>query len=308
MIDILLDEVYDGLHQGHVGPALTYLYAGLHEARVSRTPAAWRAQVDTVCLPHRLTELIHQDPLIGGSFRAARRHRPDYRFLDSIYYGVPVTVDEITPLGKTIFSYTVNSAASRAVRQQRRRIARLVDATAADVTRPRVLALEPGYMRAAELSFSLASGAVAHYTALSDSKALLARVARMYGRAGVSTVHGSLPAIAQGRQALTRLGQGKLDLIYAPLLFSQLSERPAQVLIMRMWAALRPGGRLFIANFLTDCLDAAFLDCYGGWRFHYRSLGEIAGLLREIPGHEVDAVDLTPDRQRVLGTLVIRKQ
>ena len=69
-----------------------------------------------------------------------------------------------------------------------------------------------------------------------------------------------------------------------------------------------PGGRLLIANFLTDCLDAAFLDCYGGWRFHYRSLGEIAGLIREIPGHEVDALDLTPDRQRVLGTLVIRKQ
>ena len=308
MIDTLLNEVYDGLHQGHVGPALTYLYAGLHEARVGLSPAAWRAQVDTVCLPHRLTELIHQDPLIGGSFRAARRHRPDYRFLDSIYYGVPVTVDEITPLGKTIFAYTVNSAMSQAVRQQRRRIARLVDATAADVAFPRVLALEPGYMRAAELSFSLASGDVAHYTALSDSKALLARVARMYGRAGVKTVHGSLSAIAQGRQALTRLGRGELDLIYAPLLFSQLSERPATMLAARMWEALRPGGRLLIANFLTDCLDAAFLDCYGGWRFHYRSLGEIAGLIREIPGHEVDALDLTSDCLRTIGTLILRKQ
>ncbi len=308
MIDTLLDEVYDGLHQGHVGPALTYLYAGLHEARVSLAPKAWRAQVDTVCLPHRLTELIHQDPLIGGSFRAARRRRPDYRFLDSIYYGVPVTVDEITPLGKTIFAYTINSAASWAVRQQRRRIARLVDATARSVVRPRVLALEPGYMRAAELSFSLASGDIGHYTALSDSKALLARVARMYGRAGVRTVHGSLPAIAQGSQALTTLGRGELDLIYAPLLFSQLSERPAAILAARMWEALRPGGRLLIANFLSDCQDAAFLDCYAGWRFHYRSLGEIAGLIGAIPGDEVEALDLTPDRQQVLGTLVIRKQ
>jgi hypothetical protein len=304
MIHTLLDEVHNGLTQGHVGQALTYLCAGLHEARRQRTAAAWHELVETVCLPHPLTALMHEDPLLHAGYKAAQRRLPDFRFLDSIYYRHPVTAQPVTPLGRRLFDYSVNTPLCRAIRAQRRALARRIDTVAARVERPRVMALEPGYMRAAELSFALAEERLDRYVAVSRNSAALAFVDRIYGQHGVSTFCGSL-AMASELQPAMRFDQ--LDLIYTPILFNLLSVQAAQSLLLRMWHVLRPGGELIITNFLADCPDTALFECYSGWHFHYRSLAEMAQLIQLIPHHKIDALDLTEDPQRVIGSLILRK-
>jgi hypothetical protein len=307
MIQGILDEAYVGIVTGKIGAALTLVYGELKVLRERLHLQQWEQLTARVCLPHPLTDLIRQDPLISCGFRAVQTRGPLDKLLDYVYYRLPFDAPETSPLGREMFTYTVNTAFSRAIRCRRKYIGQLLDGIAEQVEQPRIAVLDPGFLREAELSFALATGQIGDFLAFGNDETALRRIERTYGNEGVRTRYGSPWAVARGEQTLAELGIGNLDLIYTSALLNRLAVPEATTLIEQMWQAVRPGGYLFLSNILTGLADAAFLDCYAGWRLQYRTRREVADLIRFIPPTSISAMTLDTDPDRAYAFLVLRK-
>ncbi len=309
MIREILNESYAGMLEGQVGAALTLLHAGLDEARRRTSDHEWRSLIESVCLSHPVTAMIHQDPFTATAFAATGAGYTDQRSLDCIYYGAlrcGSGADTVS-LGRRIFGYTTNTAVARALRCQRRYVASVIDGVADAVACPRVLTIEPGRLREAELSFALANGALADLVAFGNDQPTLDQIARTYGRDGVRTVYGSPLAISRGDQSLADYGLRHFDLVYSSNFFNQLSTEAGQRLALSMWQALRPGGQLLISCVLAEAKDLAFLECYAGWQLVPRTRTEVADLIRTIPIAEIHGLTLDTDPDRAIAFLVLRK-
>ena len=65
------------------------------------------------------------------------------------------------------------------------------------------------------------------------------------------------------------------DLIYAAGLFDYLSARVCRRLMANLFARLRSGGRLLVANFVPGGRDAGYLQAFMDWRLIYRPKDDI---------------------------------
>lgn len=289
MITTILNESFDGIVQGVIGPALTYLYAGLHESRQQLADREWREQIDAVCLPHPLTHLIHQDPLIERALLAGLRGGQGTELLAYFCAPAPLENEALTPLGRTLFRYTTTTglaAAFRALHQE-------VDRRMADVNALQDNALSLVIDRTE--SFSAAPAAVEGQL---DFR----------WRGNHNRLHDVAPLPPRPAQGARPEHLSSYHFVASPLLFSRLTQPEAAALIIRMWAALRPGGTLLLANLLPGVVETAFLECYAGVRFCYRSLQEIGQLLHHIPVDEIGDLTLEADSDHVLGLLALQKE
>jgi hypothetical protein len=123
-----------------------------------------------------------------------------------------------------------------------------------------------------------------------------------------SRLHDFAPLSPRPPQGATPERLSGYRFVASPLMFSRLPQPEAAALLIRMWAALRPGGTLLLANLLPGVVETAFLECYTGAHFCYRSLVEIGQLLHHIPVDEIGDLTLEADSDRVLGILTLRKE
>ncbi|MCB0044767.1 MAG: class I SAM-dependent methyltransferase [Caldilineaceae bacterium] len=307
MVQDFLNETYAALLQGEVGAALTLLSAELSQIRQQTHDVEWTELVRDVFRPHPVTRLIHEDPLIGRGFHYARNHRSNATLFDYIYYYRPVDMDDVSSLGRALFTYTSNTPLARAIRYRRSYIGRMLDAVAAEVDRPSVVVLEPGHLREVEFSFALSQGEIGDFVALGGDEESLERIARTYGPEGVRVRCTSLRGMAYGRHSLADYGVGGEDFIYAPILFNYLHDGQARTVLSQMWQAVRPGGRILICNALADQSHAAFFECFADWLPHYRTWLEIAALAQVIPAEEVAALTLEDDPNHAMGFFMVQK-
>ena len=289
MITTILNETYEGIIQGSVGPALTYLYAGLHEERQQLTDREWQERIQAVCLPHPLTHLIHQDPLIERALIAGLRGGKGTELLAYFCAPVPLEREAMTPLGRALFGYTATTGLAAAFRSLHQEVERQMADASGLHEDARSLVID----RTQQFSAAPAS-AVAQ---------LDFRWPGNHGR-----LHDVAPLSPRPPQGARPEHLPGYDFVTSPLLFSRLTQPEAAALITRMWAALRPGGVLLLANLLPGVVETAFLECYAGVRFCYRSLQEIGQLLHHIPVAEIGDLTLEADSDRVLGVLTLQKE
>jgi SAM-dependent methyltransferase len=279
------------------------LFRGLRIVRQDSASQSWRDQA-RLCLDHPVRDLVHQDPITLRSYLKPRGYPGDAGLLDLIY-DVPTAEgrgSDWTELGLRVHQYTLNESAAVAVRSRRRLLASLIDIVAATRTKPRVLSVAAGHLREADLSRALRSGGVCELIAMDQDSRSLDEVERSYGHLGVRTLAASTRTLITHRHDL-----GTFDLVYAAGLYDYLSDATAARLTGELFALLRPGGRLLVANFLPETPAAGYMEAFMDWWLTYRSMAEIASLAAGIgPERSVAAQRLFVGDHRNVGFMMLK--
>jgi len=292
----LLDDTLTTLDAGEYRTALDGLYEGLLAVRRALPSQDWREFVQRA-VRHPLRERIHQDPMTRRSFEKPRGYAGDAVLLDYIY-GLR-TPESDDPVARAVYAHAASRPAARSVRRRRERIAGLIDSVAERRGAPiRVLSIAAGHMREGEISNAFSEGAVETFVALDSDAESCEEIRRSFPQAEVR--HGSFTSLFRERAFA-----GHFDLVYSAGLFDYLDERVASRLTARMFEMLRPGGTLFLTNFLPTTEDAGYMESYMGWELIFRSEQELAALTRVIAGTEVAGRRVFADEDATIGYLEV---
>ena len=95
-----------------------------------------------------------------------------------------------------------------------------------------------------------------------------------------------MPIARSVRELLEGAFEAEADLVYSAGLFDYLPDPVALKLLAVMWAWVRPGGRLVLANFADDSQERGYMEAFMDWWLLYRNEDQILAL-----GHSVQDVD-----------------
>jgi extracellular factor (EF) 3-hydroxypalmitic acid methyl ester biosynthesis protein len=299
LLDNVHEELIDG--DGPVYGVIDRLTKGLEAHRVSVSPDVWGASARALTR-HPLTHLLHQDPFTRRCFYKPRGYAGDARMLDYIYGHTDD--DDSTALGTRILAANQEGPAPCAVRHRKDLLASRIDAAAARVRAPRILAVACGHLREGHASQALLNGEVGELVAFDQDARSLSVVAREFGHLGVTTVHGRIRDLIVGRSdALTGF-----DLVYAAGLYDYLNAEHAQRLTQTLFSRLNAGGTLLVANFLPGIRDRGYMESFMDWHLVYRSMDEIAALASQIPLDQQASSTTFEDPARNIGFLEMRRK
>ncbi len=217
---------------------------------------------------------MHADPFTFRAFSKPRGYAGDAVMMDYIY-GLH---DERLPAPSSeIFRYTTGGPMSQSVRARRVILAQALDEAATELGRPvDAIAIASGHLREIELSAAALKGNV-RITALDADADSLAVVTKAYAHLGAVAKQGSVRQILNGKVKLH-----EADVIYSAGLYDYLVAPVARCLTTRLFDALRPGGRLLLANFLPDCAEVAYMESFMDWHLIYRSDADMLDLMAGI--------------------------
>lgn len=184
---------------------------------------------------------------------------------------------------RQLFEFATSAQAARALRCRRRMLARALDETCQSAGRgARLLCIAGGHFREAELAHELRHGRFGEMLVLDDDSARLETVRKSYGALGVTTRQGSLEQLLAGEAELRNF-----DLVYSAAVTELLDDRRCERLVHRLFQAVRPGGRLLLANFRPGVTAVAFLEGLLDWRPRYRHDAQMLGLLDGVDYNEI---------------------
>src|SRR4051812_41046514 len=260
-----MDMVLAQIRSGQVNAGMARMHLILRERRRELPEDAWRQFVAQL-RQHPLVGILHADPFTQRAFAKPRGYAGDAVMMDYIYgYGVQ-ECEALSPTTRKVFDYCTTTSAPLAVRFRRQLLAETIDAAAnACPGRPAdVLALAAGHLREADLSCAVRAGR-ARITAIDQDEESLGVIRRDYGALQISTVNASVRRIIAGRVHLE-----PCDLAYSAGLYDYLPAAAATRLTALMFDALRPGGRLLVANFLPNIFDLGYMEGVMDWQLIYR--------------------------------------
>src|SRR5437868_5149084 len=130
----------------------------------------------------------------------------------------------------------------------------------------------------AALSVAVKRCMVGRFVALDFDLDTLREVQRCYGRFGVESARSSIRRLLTQKTVL-----GEFDVVYATGLFDYLQQATAERLAWVMFQALRPGGRLLVANFMPGISDLGYMESYMEWKLIYRTRREMMAVADQIP-------------------------
>jgi hypothetical protein len=268
----------------HVAGAIIDLASQLRKIKRESEPVLWDAVVEFSRL-HPLREIVHEDPLSWRAFNKPRGYQGDAQLLDVIYnkdYS-EVWQHAVTPLGKSIFSYTIECNAPESVRDRRSILSTTIDEMSEQKPKPHILSVACGHLREAHASEAVRNKRCGRYVGLDQDADSISLVNKELSAYGVETVQGSIKLFLGGSFTKQRF-----DFIYAAGLYDYLEDRLACRLTERMFSMLNRGGRLLVANYLPDIEDVGYMEIYMGWRLIYRSVAQAELLSQGIPTSEVE--------------------
>lgn len=253
---------------GDAESAMPVAVAKLNQLRTSLTADAWRAFGNSEeFAPVRA--VLHLDPYTRRGFLKPRGYPGDAVLLDYIYGCAPLPEETPAP-GRAVYEWcSLRSDAFAAVRDRRRRLARLLDDTAERTPGARALAVACGHLREAHLSAAVVGRRLGELVALDQDPASLAVVNGTMGDLPVTPVTAGVSDILKERVEL-----GLFDLIYAAGLYDYLPQPLASRLTAALTGMLRPGGRLVVANFV-HCWEAGYMEAAMDWHLLYRDEASI---------------------------------
>jgi extracellular factor (EF) 3-hydroxypalmitic acid methyl ester biosynthesis protein len=277
----LLERTYRALRapSSSVPDALCILVDGLGRMRAACGVEQWRSATQLI-RRHPVTAAIHLDPLTHRGFHKPRGHAADAVMIDFVCRDhMSAEAPNLDALGARIWDFTSAMPFARAIRHRRDMIARQIDAVAADRGgAAEVLAIEAGHLREAHFSNAVRDRALRRMVALDHDGHAIAAIERELGGRGVTAIHTPSYALLGG--APNALGH--FDFIYSAGLFDGLETQPARRAIAAMFAMLKPGGKLWIANLTPALPDAAFVEAFMNWWPVYRDEAALDALAVDI--------------------------
>jgi extracellular factor (EF) 3-hydroxypalmitic acid methyl ester biosynthesis protein len=250
-----------------------------------------------------LLSVVHQDPFTHRAFTKPRGYAGDAVMMDFIYSQEENWQNpEASELGRSVFQYTINAAASAGVRSRREFIAECLDEVARTHVAPTALAIACGHLREASMSSAVRRRRFKEFIALDADADSLKEVDRSYSSYGVRT------HLADIRKMLTgRLDYGKFDLIYSTGLYDYLNAKTAKKLTSHLFSMLEPGGKLVIANFLPTIEDIGFMEACMDWFLVYRDRFEMMGLTEFIKQSDIQDIKVSvEENQNIIFLEVVR--
>lgn len=297
----MLDRIAGTLpHQPH--DALDLLFLWLHTKRRHLPPDQWLAFINQF-RQHPVCRQLHADPLTYRAYAKLRDYPGDAALLDLIYSEEDRQWEpnDLDPAARTVFRYTRQSPAWRAVRLRRRRIAELVDTVAARVTHPRILSIAAGHLREAGLTRAGTERRLSEWVALDQDRESLGTIERDYASLGVTPRYGTVRSVLRGSRE-------HYDCVYAAGLFDYLEQPVAQRLVSAMFALLNPGGELLVTNFAPEIPDVGYMECVMDWHLIYRTPEDMQNLAALIPQEQAGRLTLSSESDRNLIFLQITRK
>ncbi len=276
-----LDALAVRFHDGDVDGAMVDLSLGLRDFRRSVTLGEWKEYIE-LARSHPIRLLVHQDPFTRHSFMKPRGYPGDAELIDLIYR--QHTDEPMTNLGQAIFRFVAANPAPAAVRSRRRVLA---DRLAALPRDSEVFSVASGHLRELE-GLLETGGSFARFVALDQDQRSLAVVNENFGQLGVTTLCDSV--ISVGRHSPTL---GSFDFVYSAGLFDYFDQRLAKRVARSLFALVKPGGSLLIANFTDDIQDVGYMECYMDWWLQYRTVGDMQRLAEAVGAIGEVTVDST---------------
>ncbi len=258
---------------GDVYEQMRDIVSHLHVLRESSSQQDWTGLLRDEMRSSKWLPIAHLCPFTRRSYEKPRGYAGDAVILDYIYGIEASESPSPTGLAQDVFEFTRNSAACRAVRYRRTLIAQLVDEAALRKKSPSILSVAAGHLREFDLSLAAQRRAFKRWVALDQDNLSIDLVNATYGNAGVSGELGSVRDLLVGKKQYAGF-----DFVYAAGLFDYLPDDVARRLIVTMEGMLNPGGRLMVANFLPNILDAGYMETFMDWHLIYRDEGDMLGL------------------------------
>ncbi|MGQ7817815.1 class I SAM-dependent methyltransferase [Metapseudomonas furukawaii] len=213
-----------------------------------------------------------------------RMHCGDPWLLDYLY-GVPTEALHGLPEERVrqLFEFATSAQAARALRSRRRTLARYLDDTCQRLgLDARMLCVAGGHFREGELARELRHGRFGEMLVIDDDGARLERVHAAYGHLGVTTRQMQLDQLLTAASDLEGF-----DLVYSAGITELLDDRRCERLVFRLFQALRPGGRLLLANFRPGVPAIGFLEGLLDWHPRYRQDAQMLSLLDGVDYNEI---------------------
>lgn len=263
--------------QNQLPASLDHLRAGLLQARAAAPSLdAWRADVDSHVRTHPILPVSHENPFVHRCFTKPRGYAGDAVMLDFIYRHAAnqPLAQQATPRGRQLMNAALTTPAPRAVRNRCRLLADEIDDVCFRNPQAEILSLACGHLREAEHSTALDEGGFGRFVALDQDEESVATVQRDHGRLGVTAQPGSVKTIlAHGLRDF-----GQFDFIYAAGLYDYLNDRVAARLLTALYAMLKPGGKVWVANFVPGIADVGFMEAIMDWWLIYRDAAAMSSL------------------------------
>lgn len=267
---------------GDIPHAMRTTARGLHELKARLGEDEWRA---VIAGPEAgaLRQIAHECPYSRRGFAKPRGYAGDALLLDYIYGSAPPP-DDTTPRGRDILSWMRReSTGFSSVRWRRDYFAKRLDELAARVHRPRVGVVACGHFREGQRSLAVRSRAFDALQVLDQDPLSLEVVAAEQEHDGVTPVPVSVRDIVTGKFSLE-----EMDLIYSAGLYDYLAGRFPARLTAQLFASLRSGGSLVVANFV-QMFEDGWMEALMDWTLLYRSPAEVGLFGSEIPKAAISA-------------------
>ena len=296
----LLDDALAGLSSDAASErALSALCAHLYELRASSTASQW-AELGERCRAHPIFDVAREEPITKRAFEKPRGYAGDAKLMDLIYSVQPAA--GLRPESARVHSFINGRPATRGARARKLRLAALLHRTLAEVESPEILSVACGHMREGQLLSPERLNRAGRLVAMDQDRASLSEVSRSMSHCdSLSVVPESIRALIAGE-----LDLGSFDLIYSLGLYDYLEQPVAQRLTQVLFDALKPGGRLVIANYL-HLVDAAYMEAFMEWNLIYRTPAEILDLAGGVSQAAIRDKSYVKEHSGTIGFLELSK-
>ncbi len=184
-----------------------------------------------------------------------------------------------TELGARLREWLIASPLMQSLVNRAAILAHAIDAAAvAAPAGAEVLALQCGVLSEARMSRAVGAGKLRRLVALDHDFHATEAVEHAFGRAQINAIHTPTYALLNGASSAL----GRFDLIYSAALFERLDTRAAAQALAAMYAMLKPGGRILIANLAPTLPEAGLIEAVMNWWPIYRGAEALANLGGEI--------------------------
>jgi SAM-dependent methyltransferase len=242
--------------------------------------AAWKSAIDRKVRSHHVLSLMQEDPFIGRCFAKPRGYAGDAVMLDFIYHHPDSRpyLDRATARGRAATGFSTNTPAPRAVRNRAWLLATEIDAVCARNPQAEILSIACGHLRESQHSRALQSHTFGRFVALDQDEDSLNVVRAATASLGIEAKPLAVKdVIARGKRL------GRFDFIYAAGLYDYLNDKIAARLLQSLHGLLKEGGKLWVANFLPEIPDRAFMESFMDWWLIYRTPEDMMRLADALP-------------------------
>jgi hypothetical protein len=236
--------------------AVQQLVAELSAFRAGLDREAWKRWCVDMEKNHALN-LLMQDPYTRDARLKPAGYAGDARTLDYVYRRTPGE-QAVSDLGRSIFAASTGIPVANAVRMRCQHIAEQLQG------RRTATSIACGHARELDLLDPELLSGLRFWGLDQDANSIAFCRDRLNG----GTYNFLLGSVADVLRGKTRLPES--DLVYASGLFDYLDDRVGAALVKRMTAALKPGGRMMVANLTPANEEIAYMEAVMDWWMCYR--------------------------------------